>query len=79
MFASRVIVEGQCHYHQRNAELPYYLGSLILHQDDGKLNIIDGQHYKQLILEYIEKFGSARRSDINGLLLDKLPDVLDGK
>src|SRR5690554_2752838 len=24
-------------------ELPYYLGSLILHQDDGKLNIIDGQ------------------------------------
>lgn len=28
---------------QRNAELPYYLGSLILHQDGGKLNIIDGQ------------------------------------
>lgn len=28
---------------QRNAELPYYLGSLILHQENGKLNIIDGQ------------------------------------
>lgn len=28
---------------QRNAELPYYLGSLILHQEGGKLNIIDGQ------------------------------------
>jgi uncharacterized protein with ParB-like and HNH nuclease domain len=28
---------------QRNAELPYYLGSLILHKEDGKLNIIDGQ------------------------------------
>lgn len=26
-----------------NIELPYYLGSLILHQEDGKLNIIDGQ------------------------------------
>lgn len=28
---------------RRNAELPYYLGSLILHQEDDKLNIIDGQ------------------------------------
>lgn len=28
---------------QRNAELPYYLGSLILHQENGQLNIIDGQ------------------------------------
>ena len=28
---------------QRNTELPYYLGSLILHQEGGKLNIIDGQ------------------------------------
>ena len=28
---------------QRNAELPYYLGSLILHKEGGKLNIIDGQ------------------------------------
>ena len=28
---------------QRNAELPYYLGSLILYKEDGKLNIIDGQ------------------------------------
>lgn len=26
-----------------NIELPYYLGSLILHQEAGKLNIIDGQ------------------------------------
>ena len=26
-----------------NIELPYYLGSLILHQEGGKLNIIDGQ------------------------------------
>lgn len=28
---------------RRNAELPYYLGSLILHKEDGRLNIIDGQ------------------------------------
>lgn len=28
---------------EHHAELPYYLGSLILHQDHGRLNIIDGQ------------------------------------
>ena len=39
----------------------------------------DDQHYKQMIIEYIEKFESARRSDIDALLLDKLPDVLDEK
>jgi ATP-dependent DNA helicase RecG len=38
---------------------------------------LDDQHYKQLIVEYLEKFGTARRADINKLLLDKLPDVLD--
>lgn len=37
----------------------------------------DDQHYKQLIVEYLEKFGTAKRVDINRLLLDKLPDVLD--
>ncbi|ADE13933.1 putative transcriptional regulator [Nitrosococcus halophilus Nc 4] len=39
----------------------------------------DDQHYKQLICEYIERFGTAKRADINRLLLDKLPDVLDEK
>lgn len=38
---------------------------------------LDDQHYKQLILEYLERFGTAKRVDINGLLLDKLPNVLD--
>ncbi len=28
---------------KRHPELPYYLGSLILHQENGRLNIIDGQ------------------------------------
>jgi ATP-dependent DNA helicase RecG len=37
----------------------------------------DDQHYRQLIVEYLEKFGTAKRVDINRLLLDKLPDVLD--
>lgn len=37
----------------------------------------DDQHYKQLIIEYLERFGTAKRLDINKLLLDKLPDVLN--
>jgi len=36
----------------------------------------DDQHYKQLILEYLDKFGTAKRVDINKLLLGKLPDIL---
>ncbi len=36
----------------------------------------DDQHYKQLIREYIEEFGSAKRVDIDQLLVDKLPDIL---
>lgn len=30
-------------HEERHTDLPYYLGSLILHQEHGKLNIIDGQ------------------------------------
>lgn len=37
----------------------------------------DDNHYRRLICEYIEKFGQAKRADIDRLLLDKLPDVLD--
>jgi len=37
----------------------------------------DDQHYKRLIVEYLEKFETARRADIDRLVLDKLPDVLD--
>lgn len=38
---------------------------------------IDDTHYKRLICELIQQSGSARRADIDKLLLDKLPDVLD--
>lgn len=30
----------------------------------------DDQYYKQLIVEFLEKFGTARRVDINRLLLE---------
>ena len=38
---------------------------------------IDDTHYKRLICELIQKSGSAKRIDIDKLLVDKLPEVLD--
>jgi ATP-dependent DNA helicase RecG len=35
------------------------------------------QHYKDLILEFIDKYGSASKDDIDKLILDILPSVLD--
>src|SRR5690606_39154102 len=36
-------------------------------------------HYKKLILEYISKYGHASRKDIDSLILDILPSILDEK
>jgi len=38
---------------------------------------LDDAYYKTLILELIQQFGSASRSDIDDLLTDKLSDLLD--
>lgn len=38
---------------------------------------LDDTHYKRLICDLIQQAGSARRADIDKLLLDKLPEVLD--
>lgn len=51
------------------------------HSDDKAQYILnrgfDDDHYKCLICQLIEKFGSAKRADIDKLLVDKLPEVLD--
>lgn len=39
---------------------------------------LDDQHYKKLITDYLSKFGSASRKDIDDFLQDKLSDALDG-
>jgi ATP-dependent DNA helicase RecG len=41
-----------------------------------KYRAFDDKHYKEWILDLIKKFGSASRTDINNLLIEKLPDVL---
>lgn len=37
------------------------------------------QHYKDLVLEFIDKYGTASKEDINDLILDLLPNVLDNE
>lgn len=37
----------------------------------------DDAHYKDLILAYLDKFGSASRQELERLILDKLSDALD--
>lgn len=41
-----------------------------------KMRPLDDEHYKWLIIEFINSFGSAKRRDIEGMLQDKLPDIL---
>mgnify|MGYP003314225588 CR=1 FL=1 len=37
------------------------------------------QYYKDMIVDYINKFGKANRKQLDDLLWDKLPNVLDDK
>ncbi|MDO8770109.1 MAG: ATP-binding protein [Burkholderiaceae bacterium] len=37
---------------------------------------LDDGYYQQLVLDYLKKYGKATRADLDGLLLAKLPDVL---
>lgn len=37
----------------------------------------DDSYYKKLIVDYLRKFDSASRKEIEELLMDKLPEVLD--
>lgn len=37
---------------------------------------VDDSHYQRLVLDYLKKFGHGTRSDLEDLLLKKLPDVL---
>jgi ATP-dependent DNA helicase RecG len=44
-----------------------------------KHRAFDKDHYKKMILSYLEKFHEAKRQDIDKLLMDKLSDALDGQ
>ena len=40
---------------------------------------LDDEYYKNLILEYLKKFGKCPRKNIENFLKDKLPDILSKK
>ena len=44
-----------------------------------KNRAFDKQHYKDMVLAYLARFGEATRADLDGLLVGKLSDALDGK
>ncbi len=44
-----------------------------------KNKAFDDQYYRDLIIQYLKKYGKAQKKDIRDLIWDKLPDVLDDK
>lgn len=60
----------------------YFISEKIAEKTDQRADYIKNrgfkdQHYKNMILELIEKYGSASKLDIDKLILDILPAVLD--
>lgn len=59
-----------------------YISASVAKIVDGKEQYIknrgfDDEYYKDIIINYIIKFGKANKSEIRKLLLDKLPNILD--
>lgn len=44
-----------------------------------KQRAFDKEHYKKMVISYLEEFSEAKRDDIDKLLLDKLSDTLSEK
>lgn len=70
------VVEGKAPY--------VYISALVAKIIDEKAQYIknkgfDNEYYKQMMIEYLTKFGSGKKKDFMGLLLSKLPDVLSEK
>lgn len=42
-----------------------------------KMRGFKDEHYKKMILEYLDKYGNANKQDIDNLILDILPNVLN--
>ncbi len=62
----------------------YYVAAHVAKATGGRSEYIrnrafDDAHYKDMVLAYLKKFGSASKQDLEGLILDKLSDVLDEK
>tara|TARA_R110002051_G_scaffold138512_1_gene211295 strand:- start:6108 stop:7745 length:1638 start_codon:yes stop_codon:yes gene_type:complete len=70
---NRQLIEGRksnCHIAKHIAKQTDEMASYIKNKG------LDNQYYKDMILQCLESFGAVKRSVIDDLLLDKLPDVL---
>jgi ATP-dependent DNA helicase RecG len=59
----------------------YFISSFLASSTEEKISYIkhkafDDEHYRNMIIAYLEKFKKGRRKDFENLLIDKLPDVL---
>lgn len=62
----------------------FFISSAIAEATDEKATYIKQRgfkddHYKKMILEFIEKYGKATKNDIDNLLMEILPSVLNDK
>lgn len=62
----------------------YHISSLVAVVTGEKADYIKQRgfkdsHYKQMIIDFIKEYGSASKKDIDKLLLDLLPKILDNK
>lgn len=60
----------------------YHLSSAVAVKTDQKKEYVEmrgleDSYYESLVISYLKKFGQAKRLDIDKLLLDKLPSILD--
>lgn len=71
---ARGLVEGRKPNYHISANVAKAIGEKA---DYIKQRGIDDGYCQKMIVEYLNKFGTGSKKDFEGLLLDKLPDVLD--
>lgn len=74
LLKNKQLIEGRKPNYHISAQVAAYTGTKAEYI---KNKAFDDDHYKKMILSFIEKYFSASRKDIDGLLLAKLPDVLN--
>lgn len=78
MLKKRKLVEGRKTNLYLSAKVVSQLKHVGMKSSYIKNKSFDDAYYKDLIVKYVRKFKTASREDINQLLMDKLPEALDG-
>lgn len=70
------LIEGRKPNYVISSKIAATLSNDELKADYIKQRGLDDEHYKQLILEYLKKFGDSNRKNIDKFLWGKLPEIL---